>query len=257
MKPGTRLQTRTTAFCAALVLAATLCACGGQQAGREEAPAASPQPTASPAADAKQEAPALLQPNASPQPPAAPAPTLAYAPPQASEVRAALERIYKGAVTFDERGGRTAVGDFNGDGSEDLLVEVRPARARVAELNDELANWIVAEPRKVQPPDPRNFDPHQGVQKLAPAPSRPRVGDGDTLLVVIHGYKESGWRNPEANQTYLLKDAAGADWKTEPRAEAQAEVQKRLRLLGDVVREKLGDQSGFLYWTGASYGWFH
>ena len=258
MKRGTHLHTGTTAFCAALILAATLCACGGQSSNREEAPAASPQPTASAPADAaKQEAPALLQPGASPQPSASPAPSVVSAPPQAPEVRAALERTYKGAVTFDERGGRTLAGDFNGDGSEDLLVEVRPAHGRVAELNDDLANWIVAEPRKVQPPDPRNFDPHQGVQKLAPAPARPRVGDADALLVVIHGYKESGWRNPEANQTYLLRDVAGTDWKTEPRAEAQAGVQKRLRLLGDVVREKLGDQSGFLYWTGASYGWFH
>ena len=257
MKRGTHLHTGTTAFCAALILAATLCACGGQSSNREEAPAASPQPTAAPpAATIMQEAPAGA-PTASPQPAASPAPAVVSAPPQASEVRAALERTYKGAVTFDERGGRKLAGDFNGDGSEDLLVEVRPARARVAELNDELANWIVAEPRKVQPPDPRNFDPHQGVQKLAPAPARPRVEAADALLVVIHGYKESGWRNPEANQTYLLKDVAGTDWKTEPRAAAQADAQKRLRLLGDVVREKLGDQSGFLYWTGASYGWFH
>lgn len=260
MKRGTSLRTRTTALCAALILAATLCACSGQQTSREEAPAASSQPAATasaPADAAKQEAPALLQPGASPQPPASPTPAVVSPPPQASEVRAALERTYKGAVTFDEHNGHTIVGDFNGDGSEDLFVEVRPARGRLAELNDDLANWIVADPLKVRPPDPRNFDPHQGVQKLAPAPSRPRVEEGDTLLVVIHGYKESGWRNPEANQTYLLKNVAGGDWKAEPRAAAQAEVQKRLRLLGDVVRENLGGQSGFLYWTGASYGWFH
>ncbi|HYY95585.1 MAG TPA: hypothetical protein VE713_13775, partial [Pyrinomonadaceae bacterium] len=201
MKRGTRLQTGT-AFCAALTLAALLCACGGgQQTAKEETPAASPQPTA-PAAN--QESPALVQPNAGAQPSATPTPTLVYAPPQAPEVRAALERTYKGAVTFDERG-QTVVGDFNGDGSEDLMVEVHPAPNRLSELNDELSNWIAADPRKVQPPDPRNFDPHQGVQKLAAAPARPQVEAGDALVVVIHGYKESGWRNPEAMQTYLLK----------------------------------------------------
>jgi hypothetical protein len=254
MNRGTSFLTRTTVFCAALALAAALCACGGQ-ADKEAAPAASPQPSATAPAAAQQESPALVQPGG-PQPSATPTPTLVYALPQPSEVRAALERTYKGAVVFDERGGQTVVGDFNGDGSEDLLVEVRPAANRLAELNDELANWIAVEPRKIQPPDPRNFDPHQGVQKLAPAPGRPRVEAGDALLVVIHGYKESGWRNPDAMQTYLLKGATGTELKMEPRASAQVGVLGRLRLLGDVVREKLGGESGFLYWTGASYGWF-
>ncbi|MDQ3746597.1 MAG: hypothetical protein M3444_19665 [Acidobacteriota bacterium] len=256
MRRGTNLRAMTNASCAALTLAALLCACGGQQTAKEETPAASPQPTAPAAVAANQESPALVQPNAGTQPSATPTPTLVYAPPQAPEVRAALERTYKGAVTFDERG-QTVVGDFNGDGSEDLMVEVRPAPNRLSELNDELSNWIAADPRKVQPPDPRNFDPHQGVQKLAAAPARPQVEAGDALVVVIHGYKESGWRNPEAMQTYLLKGVAGTDLKMEPRAGAQVGVRGRLRLLGDVVREKLGDESGFLYWTGASYGWFH
>jgi hypothetical protein len=231
-----------------------LCACGGRQTAREETPAASPQPTAPTAA--KQEAPAGAQPTASPQPTPTPTPATAT-PPQASEVRAALERTYKGAVAFDERGGQAVAGDFNGDGSEDIAVAVRPAPGRVAELNDELSNWIVADPRKVEPPDPRNFDPHQGVQKLTPAPSRPRVEANDALLVVIHGHKETGWRNPEALQTYLLKNVAGTELRTEGRADAQAAAQKRLRLLGDVIREKLAGEYGFLYWTGASYGWFH
>jgi hypothetical protein len=256
MKLATDLRARTNALCAALTLAAALCACGGQQ-NKEETPAASPQPTAQATTAANQESPALMQPDAGPSPSATPTPALVYATPQPSEVSAALERTYKGAVTFDERAGQTVVGDFNGDGSEDLMVEVRPAPARLAELNDELANWIAADPRKVQPPDPRNFDPHQGVQKLAPAPARPQFQAGDALVVVIHGFKESGWRNPEAMQTYLLKGVAGADMKREARASAQVSVLGRLRLLGDVVRENLGGQSGFLYWTGASYGWFH
>lgn len=256
MKRRTRLPPRPTVLCIALALAAAaLCACAGQQSAREETPAASPQPTAVTAA--KQEAPAAAQPAASPQPTPTPAPTTTTLP-QATEVRVALERTYKGAVTFDERNMRATVGDFNGDGSEDIAVAVRPAPDRVAELNDELSNWIVADPRKVQPPDPRNFDPHQGVQKLAPQTSRPRVEANDALLVVIHGFKETGWRNPEALQTYLLKNAAGADMHAQPRAAAQPSSQKKTpRLLGDVLRERLGDESGFLYWTGASYGWFH
>jgi hypothetical protein len=257
MKRRTPLRAGATVFCAALALAAALSACGGNQTAGEAVPAATPQPTDSATAAAKPEAPALLQPGAGTQAPASPAPRPAPAPPQAAEVRAALERTYKGAVAFDEHDARAVVGDFNGDGSEDLAAVVRPSKEKLADLNDELSNWIVTDPLKVQPPDPREFDPHQGVQKLAPAPARPRVEAGDTLVVVIHGFKESGWRNPEAMQTYLLKNAAGADLKTEGRTQAQADAQKRLRLLGDVIRERLGGQSGFLYWTGASYGWFH
>src|SRR5205807_1236094 len=83
-------------------------------------------------------------------------------------------------------------------------------------------------------------DTHPGVQKLAPAPARPRVEAADALLVVIHGYKDTGWRNPEAMQTYLLKNAAGADMSAQPRADAQTSSQKKTpRLLGDVIRERL------------------
>jgi hypothetical protein len=257
MKQRGYLRTRAPLLCAALALAAASCACAGTtQTANDSSPAASPQPTSQSAA--KREA---LPPSSDPQPDttAQPSPTPAtFAPPQVSEVRAALERTYKGAVALDERHLRAVVGDFNGDGSEDLAVEVRPAPGRVPALNDELANWIVTDPRKVVPPDPRNFDPHQGVQKLAPPSGPTRVEAGDTLLVVIHGFKESGWRNPEALQTYVLKNAAGSGMSVQPRAEAQAAAQKHTpRLLGDVIRQRLDNEQGFLYWTGASYGWFH
>jgi hypothetical protein len=190
--------------------------------------------------------------NASPTP-------LPPAPP-ASEARAAVERVYKGAVTPDASGADwTVVGDFNGDGSEDLVARVRAAPGRVDELNDDLANWIVSDPRKVEKPDPRKFDPHEGVQKLTPLPERPRVAASDSLLVVIHGYKESGWRSPEASQTYLLRDAAGEDLRAQTRRDAKVTTlgQNPPRLLGDVIRQTLHGRQGFLYWNGATYGWFH
>jgi hypothetical protein len=150
------------------------------------------------------------------------------------------------------------VGDFNGDGSEDLVARVRASPQHVKELNDDLANWIVTDPQKVQRPDPRNFDPHQGVQKLTPVTERPRVAAADSLLVVIHGYKEAGWHNPEASQTYLLKNAAGADLHAQSRRDAKVATlgQNPPRLLGDVIRETINGQQGFLYWNGATYGWF-
>jgi hypothetical protein len=246
------------ALCIAAASAVLLCACAAPQTLKEQTPAAGTQPT--PAAQqttAATESPAAAAPDA-PPPDASPAtPATPLPPPQSSEVRAALGRTYKGAVAFDERGERAVVGDFNGDGSEDLAVEVRPAPGRIAELNDELSNWIVTDPRTIKPPDPRSFDPHQGVQKLAPPGPRPQIEAGDTLLVVVHGYQEKGWRNPEALQTFLLKNTAGAELRAGSRTEARAATQKRIpRLFGDVLHERLGNEQGFLYWTGATYGWF-
>ena len=217
--------------------------------------------------DANREA--VAQPSATPglvesaaaTPAATPAPegaTPVPAPPQESEIRDAVARTYNDAVVFDPKNSQAVVGDFNGDGSEDIAVAVRPAAGKLEEINSEMANWILEDPRQVAAPDPRKFDPHQGVQTLDPPKERPRVAAGDRLLAVIHGYKEQGWRNPEARQTYLLKNGVGVEMKPEGRLAARAEAQtKTPRLLGDVIHERLGDEQGFLYWTGARYGWFH
>src|SRR5256714_5766454 len=183
--------------------------------------------------------------------PASPAPESATptpAPPQESEIRDAVARTYQDAVVFDPKNSQAVVGDFNGDGSEDIAVAVRPAAGKLEEINSEMANWILEDPRQVAAPDPRKFDPHQGVQTLEPPKERPRVAARDHLLAVIHGYKEQGWRNPEARQTYLLKNGVGVEMKTEGRLAAPAEAQtKTPPLLGDVIRERPGDEQGFLY----------
>jgi hypothetical protein len=242
------MKTRTSTISPCLLaLCASLCACAAPGPAKDEQRAAAPQPTAAQATPAA----------ATTGPPADTAPKAQPAPPAPQEARAVVERVYKGAVVFD--GSATdaaAVGDFNGDGSEDIVVRARPAPGRLSEVNDEVANWIVSDPRTVTPPDPREFNPHQGVQKLAPH-GRPHVEASDALLVVLHGYREAGWRNPEARQTFLLKGVAGEGLRPERRAEAQAAASdRRPRLFGDVLHEKLAGADGFLYWTGAGYGWF-
>jgi hypothetical protein len=247
-----KTRTLTLSLCL-LALAAALGACAAPEPAKNEQRAessAAPAAQATPAASVSDAAT-----NARPQP--AQAAAVVKPPPGPQEVRAAVERIYKGAVAPEESAaGAAAVGDFNGDGAEDLVVRARPAPGRLDELNDEVANWIITDPRTVRAPDPRDFDPHQGVQKLAPH-TRPQIEAGDALLVVVHGYKDEGWRNPEALQTYLLKGATGADLRAEARDAARAGARKHIpRLFGDVLREKLDGEDGFLYWTGATYGWF-
>jgi hypothetical protein len=242
-----RRRTKTGALCLLALCASLYGACAAPEPAKDEPRAAAPE---TPAAQAT--------PDATPEPPTVGSPQ--SSPPAPQEARAAVERAYKGAVVFDEHAAgadAAAVGDFNGDGSEDIVVRARPAPGRLGEVNDEVANWIVSDPRSVHPPDPREFDPHQGVQKLAPT-ARPQIVADDALLVVVHGYKEAGWRNPEALQTYLLKNVAGEGLRPERRAEAQAAAARGRtpHLLGDVLREKLGGAPGFLYWTGAGYGWF-
>ncbi|MGB8507624.1 MAG: hypothetical protein WCD76_04400, partial [Pyrinomonadaceae bacterium] len=196
--------------------------------------------------------------NTTPATAATPTPAHDLSPPLPAEISAALARTYQHNVDFDERGARAVAGDFNGDGSLDLAVVVRPSKGKTGELNGEYANWIVEDPMKVAVPDPRSFDPHQGVQKLSPDTGLTRVEANDTLLVIIHGHMEAGWRNPDARQTFLLRNAVGDEMKSGKRSDVASEARKGMpRLRGDVIREKLGGEAGFLYWTGAKYGWFH
>src|SRR4029077_8836001 len=72
----------------------------------------------------------------------------------------------------------------------------------------------------------------------------------ERLLAVIHGYDSRGWRDAGARQAYLLREVAGDISGTMhlPRLPKQASP-------GEVLREKLGAESGFLYWSGAKYVW--
>src|SRR2546422_763842 len=60
--------------------------------------------------------------------------------------------------------------------------------------------------------------PHPvGPRPQGPAkPKRVKIQSGGVLLAIIHGYGRSGWRNSEARQTYLLKNAVGSEMKIRP-----------------------------------------
>ena len=186
---------------------------------------------------------------AEPQPVAAPVeidprPAPRLPPPSVGEIREALKRAFDAAVvpaSAPPLGQH--VGDFNGDGSEDLAVVVRPDRNHLAELSDELANWVLEDVQAAEPLGPR-----------AAAVSPPRIHRHDLLLAVIHGCGTRGWRTPEARQCYLLANAAPDRWTTR-RFDERLHSTGAGRFDGDVLVAVNPSRPGFLQWTGARYAW--
>jgi hypothetical protein len=172
-------------------------------------------------------------------------------PPQPSEVNKAVRRVFRNAVIIDTKSSPYfMVGDFNGDLSQDIAVVVKPTAARLMEINDELANWILVDPKISY-----HSRAHAGMVRR---PARVRVNDGDILLAVIHGFGFNGWRDDQATQTYVLKNAAGAGMRTEARQQVvRPDTQNKLpRIRGDVIAQSLAGQLGFLYYNGAKYAWY-
>ena len=165
-----------------------------------------------------------------------PIPIPSASAPEADDARASLARIFAKVVVADPSRGRWYLeGDFNGDGSMDLAVAARPIASRLAALNDPLANWIVEDPR--QPRSPSTA-----------------VAASDVLLAVIHGHGPDGWRDPDARQTYVLKNTGANGMRAVLTSEAVAPVAGQERV-GHVIRETLGGAPGMLYWNGARYAW--
>lgn len=173
--------------------------------------------------------------------------------PQPGEAQAKAEQIFKGAVRLDTvRRTYSFVGDFNGDLSQDLALIVKPVRDKLGDLNHEFAPWI------------RN-DALTGVlpesvvrTESLPTPRPVQVADDNVLLAMIHGYGTAGWRNKDAQQTYLVKNAIGGDMRAGRRDEVQPanKSQKLPRLRGDVIYGTLAGEAGFLYYNGAYYTWY-
>jgi hypothetical protein len=179
-------------------------------------------------------------------------------PPTLDDVRAKVDSIYHGALTVDDgRAPTFLLGDFNADSSQDLLVPVRPNPAKLADLNSDLAAWILEDPHLIWVPDPNKI-----VQTMPPARQRPvRVRAGNRLWLIVHGFHGKGWRNPMATQSYLLVNVAANGLRKESAREATADLNKPLpsgirfllRYKGDVLRETLAGKSYLLYWTGGHY----
>jgi hypothetical protein len=162
-------------------------------------------------------------------------------PPKLEEVQQAVTRVFKDSALLEpNHNPNYFVGDFNGDLAPDLVVVLKVAPGKVAEINEEFPVWMTRDPF---------------AQTGAP---RPKVEDKDVLLAIIHGYGPSGWRDSQATQTYLLKNAVGSDMKVEPgKAFVAANQGKKLpRIHGDLISEALRGTSGYLYYAQTTYAWY-
>jgi hypothetical protein len=167
-------------------------------------------------------------------------------PPKSGEVQDAVTRVFKNAVTLDSNHNPYfLVGDFNGDYSQDIAVVIKPVAGKLSELNQEYPPWILKDP--FHP----NLPPQVRTKPL-------QVELHDVLLAVIHGFGSDGWRNSEATQTYILKDAVGNAIQAKPaKALLAANSGKKLpKLFGDTIAQSIEGTSGFLYYTGAGYAWY-
>ena len=198
-----------------------------------------------------------LAPVALPEKKEEPKEPVAVAPPELPEVEAAVKRIFHDLVTVDTSHSPAFVsGEFNGDSWQDLAVVVRAGKTETAyrQLNDEYPNWTIIDPTTLKLPDPDS-----GVNVIPTEERRPRINKGETLVAVIHGYNEEGWRNPKAFQSYLLKGVAGTGLAAEQTAAVYGAIKDRRKLLfrgHQVIADKIGGRNGVLFWAGGTYAWF-
>lgn len=188
---------------------------------------------------AKEQEPTPSQPAQSPPPPQ----ISTLPPPALNEVQAAVQRVFKDAAVVDTtRSPNFIPGDFNGDLSEDIVVVLKPAAGKLSEMNQDFPPWILKDPFLTAKP---------GMPPL-------RVVENELLLTVIHGYGPNGWRDKEATQTFLLKNAVGSAIETHPKREFVSTNQGRKlpRLSGDLIGEVLRGKSGYLYYAEATYSWY-
>jgi len=173
----------------------------------------------------------------------APASTNKIPPPEINSVNAAVKRVFKDAAVVDATRNPSFVdGDFNGDRSQDIAVVIKPEPEHLAAMNEEYPAWMLR-------------DPFGTMEAKSP---RLRIAADDVLLAIIHGYGADGWRDSQATQTFLLKNAAGSAMKTHALKEfAAANQGKKLpQLRGDVLGESIGDKSGYFYFADATYAWY-
>ena len=164
----------------------------------------------------------------------------APAAPKLAEVQDTIKRIFKDAAVLDPNyKPNFLIGDFNGDASQDLAVIIKPAN--LEKMNQEYSPWLVRAPRTNK------------VDR-----TRLKVEKDEVLLAVIHGYGTNDWRDPEATQTFVLKDVVGNDLKVHSGKEfvATNAGRKLPQAQGDLIGETIQGTPGYLYYAVSTYAWY-
>lgn len=160
--------------------------------------------------------------------------------PKSSEVQEAVKRVFKDAAVLDTKYNPNFVtGDFNGDASQDLAVILKPAK--LDKMNEQYPAWLVREPRSSKSPK---------------TPSK--IEKDETLLAVIHGYGANDWRDPEATQTFVLKNVVGNDLRVHSGKDfVSANSGRKLpKPQGDLIGETINGSQGYLYYAVSTYSWY-
>jgi hypothetical protein len=164
------------------------------------------------------------------------------AAPKLPEVEEAVKRVFKdAAMVHPDYKSTVLTGDFNGDLSQDLAVVLKPVPEKLAQMNEPFPSWLLRDPRV-----PRN-------------PAEPlQVEKDEALLAVIHGYGTNDWRDPQATQTFLLKNAVGADMRVQNGKEFinNFSGRKLPRPQGDLIGENFKGSEGYIYYNAATYSWY-
>jgi hypothetical protein len=172
------------------------------------------------------------------------------AAPEISEVANAVARGFDKSLTVDQSHAPAfVVGDFNGDGSQDLAVVTKASDNALPEINNELANWTLEDPHEVPVPGTKGADQQRRTKPV-------RAELNDQLLAIIHGVGTEGWRNSDARQTFLLRNAVGAKATVENAITLrESSAPANVPLRGDAISETVNGHRGLIIWTGARYAW--
>lgn len=189
-------------------------------------------------------------PVAAAQPAAAATPFPRLPEPTTTQVEDAVHRIFGDVLVIDRSVQPDfIVGDFNGDGSEDLAVIARAAAGKTDAINNELANWIIRDTDKVFVP-PAN----EHVVKV-PDITPQRVEADEPVLAVIHGFGPNGWREPASRQAQILKHPPAVIRGKAASSSEESIRALRLTVQSDIIKGARGEKSGYLFWTGSMYAW--
>lgn len=175
-----------------------------------------------------------------PTPESTPVRLTAAAAPKLLEVHDTIKRVFKDAAVLDQdHKPNFVMGDFNGDASQDLAVIIKPVK--LEEMNQEFPPWLLRAPR---------------TSKADRASLK--IENNETLLAVIHGYGTNDWRDPEATQTFVLKNVVGDELRVHTGKEfVAANVGRKLpRAQGDLIGETLQGTQGYLYYAVSTYAWY-